>query len=205
MAINSRKEAIANARRKRSNVPGMCQQTVRDYFGAPSAGDQDGDHDADATDGWLSEPVAARHEGDRNPPAGYPLYFKNKAGKGHAHRALSMPQDKVRSTDFSGATKKYAKGKVGTGTIAEVEKALNLVYVGWSETIDGFKIPAAGAQAPTPADPTPPTPTPAPAPALSKNIAAAVKALTAEVESKTGQHKHLVNRALRILTSINKK
>ena len=73
--VRTSKEAMTFAGNQKNNVPGSCQANVRKWFDAPAVGDVDNDGDADAVDGWLSEPEAARHPGDRNPPAGKPLAF----------------------------------------------------------------------------------------------------------------------------------
>lgn len=153
MSINSSKKAMSVALGQTRNVPGMCQKVTREWYNAPSAGDVDGDGDADAVDGWLKEPVSARHPGDRFPPAGKPLAFKG-GGKGHGHRAMSLPNGQVRSTDMSGSS--FKSGYVGTTTISAIERAMGVQYLGWSETIDGYKIPAdEAAKLPAPVKPNP--------------------------------------------------
>lgn len=160
MTINTSKQAIAKALGQTHNTPGTCQLAVRTWFNAPSAGDQDHDGDADAIDGWKSEPIAARHV-NRNPPAGKPLAFRNATHNGFGHRALSLEGGKVRSTDFDTVTQRWRAGVVGTAnSITAVERAMGLVYLGWSETIDGQKIPTETVPVPVPA----PTPAPKPAP-----------------------------------------
>lgn len=141
MTINTRNQAKAEARGTTHNEKGFCQQVTRGWFNAPSAGDRDGDGDADAKDGWLSEPLHARHPGDRTPPAGVPLYFEKDGGKGFGHRCISW-DDKglARSTDMNDG--KYAPTVTGFATISEIERAMGVKYVGWSETIDGYIIPA---------------------------------------------------------------
>lgn len=139
-AIRTPSQALVVATGTRVNREGFCQQVTRGYYLAPSAGDVDGDGDADAYDGWLSEPKATRHAGDRNPPAGYPVSFKG-GSKGHGHRAISLGGGRIRSTDFDGLRKVYRAGVLGNGTIAEVEAAMGVTYLGWSETIDGVSIP----------------------------------------------------------------
>lgn len=191
MTIQTREVALDRARKKKTNVPGTCQKVTRDYYDAPSAGDQDHDGDADANDGWASEPAWAKHEGDRKPPYGYPVYFRNKSGKGHGHRAISLPKFRVRSTDFNGATKKWDEGKMGSGTIEQIEKAMSLVYVGWSETITGLKIPSEQKETPDPP--------------AEDNIAKALELLNKELASKTGRHKKLVAQARQILSFAVKK
>ena len=132
----SREEAVKRAIASSSNVPDTCQLWTRTMFGAPSAGDRDTDGDADAVDGWLSEPQWARHPGDRNPPRGVPVAWSG-GRKGYGHRAISLGNGKIRSTDAGG------RGKVATVDLSWVEKNWGLKYLGWSETITGQKIPHA--------------------------------------------------------------
>lgn len=140
MTVASREQAVKNALASQSATPGTCQLWTRTQFGAPSAGDRDRDNDADANDGWLSEPVKARHF-DRKFPAGVPLYFKNSDGTGFGHRTVSLPGGKTRSIDISDDGTFYQPGNVGSATIEQVERAMGLTYVGWSETITGLPIP----------------------------------------------------------------
>lgn len=157
--IRNREEAAQAAESTKTNVPGTCQKTVREWFAAPSVGDVDGDGRADAEDGFKSEPKSAVHL-DRRAPRGTPFSFlggRNDDG----HRAISVhlpPTGEaiLRSTDFNGQTKRYQAGVVGNGTVSEVAAAMGVTPVGWSETISGQRIPLA----PRP-DPEPkPTPVP---------------------------------------------
>lgn len=139
MTINTREQALRNANEQKRNVPGTCQKVTRGWFNAPSAGDQDGDGDFDAVDGWVSEPVRARHEGDRNPPIGVPLSFSG-GSKGYGHRCISNgPSGQARSTDMSNG--RYSAGNVGNTSIPQIENSMGVHYLGWSDTIDGWAIP----------------------------------------------------------------
>lgn len=139
--IRTRMQAMVASGQARTNVPGMCQAVTRGWYNAPSVGDVDGDGRADAEDGWKSEPIGARHVGDRNPPAGVPLYFEG-GGKDDGHRAQSYPHGEVRSTDWDTATNRYHPGTVGTAkSIADIERQMGVRYVGWTETISGHPIP----------------------------------------------------------------
>lgn len=139
MNIRSRKEAAKLAERSLINIEGTCQLWVRSIYGAPSAGDQDLDGDADAVDGWLSEPYATRHSRDRTPPRGVPVAFSG-GSRGYGHRAISLGSGHIRSTDMA-AGGRYSAGHVGTVTINQIEIAMGVHYLGWSETIDGYPIP----------------------------------------------------------------
>lgn len=132
--INTPSQALAEALAQEDNEVGMCQKVTRDWFNAPSAGDQDKDGDFDAVDGWLSEPVDARHPNDRTPQIGHPVSWAGGAN-GHGHRAIYQGNGLIRSTDAPFA------GHVGTVPIGWPELHWGLRYLGWSKTIDGFVIP----------------------------------------------------------------
>lgn len=141
--VFNREEAAKRAEAARTNDVGMCQLWTRTMFGAPSAGDRDLDGDADAVDGWKSEPTSARHPGDRNPPRGVPVSWSG-GRNGHGHRAVSLGGGMVRSTDAPSA------GLVGTVDLGWFERHWGLTYLGWSETITGIVIPKPPAPAPAP-------------------------------------------------------
>jgi hypothetical protein len=139
MQLRTPKQALAVADSRSTNIPGACQAETRDYYGAPSVGDFDGDGAADAEDGWKSEPVTAKRF-DRNPPLGYPVAFLGGRND-NGHRAISRGHGMIRSTDFDETTRRYRAGVRGNGTIEEIERAMGVKYVGWSKTIDGIPIP----------------------------------------------------------------
>lgn len=137
--VRSREAAWATAQTQTSNDPGTCQLVTRNWFDAPSAGDRDRDGDADAVDGWVSEPTSARHPGDRNPPLGVPLAFSG-GRRGFGHRMISGgPYHKGRSTDMRDGV--YVSGATGYASIEDIERQMGLNYLGWSETITGIPIP----------------------------------------------------------------
>jgi len=142
--VYNREEAARRAEATHTNRVNRCQEVTRGYFGAPSAGDQDKDGDFDAYDGWLSEPISARRPGDRKPPRGVPVSFKNR----HGHRAISLGQGHIRSTDM-GPDGTYRPGVVSTVTLSQIERAMGVEYLGWSTTIDGIPIPLPPAPKPT--------------------------------------------------------
>lgn len=144
LQVRNREEAAKASLADSTNDVGMCQQQTRLWLLGPSAGDRDGDGDADAVDGWKSEPVDARHPGDRHPPRGVPVSWAG-GRKGHGHRALSLGDGMVRSTDAGGA------GRVASVHLSWVEQNWGMQYLGWSETITGIMIP-----------PAPPAPKPKP-------------------------------------------
>lgn len=134
MTLNTPSQAIAEALAQEDNKPNTCQMVTRGWYNAPSAGDQDNDGDFDAVDGWLSEPADARHPNDRSPRIGYPVSYIG-GSNGNGHRALYLGNGLIRSTDLP------FLGHVGTVPLTEPERRWGLRYVGWSETIDGLKIP----------------------------------------------------------------
>lgn len=129
--------AVRNALASTTNTPGSCQRWTREQYGAASAGDVDRDGDADAVDGWLSEPSKYRHT-DRHPPRGAPVAFHG-GSHGYGHRAISLGNGQVRSTDMTSSA--YSPGHVGTTTIDQIERHMGVHYTGWSESIDGYLIP----------------------------------------------------------------
>jgi hypothetical protein len=128
----NREQAAKRAEANNTNLHYLCQKWTRQIFGAPAVGDVDGDRDADAVDGWKSEPEEFRHFGDRNPPRGVPVAWGGGA-KGFGHRAVSLGNRKIRSIDIN--------GKVGTVDLSWFERNWGLKYLGWSETMSGLYIP----------------------------------------------------------------
>lgn len=187
MTIQTREEAVRRALDRETNPVGMCQLVTRGYYDAPSVGDADNDGDSDAADGYYAEPGWAKHT-DRDFPSGVPLYLSKAAGKGNGHRAIGLESGQVRSSDFDGATKKYKAGVMGTGTLAQVEKAMGVNYVGWTETISGFKIPSE---------------TPAPdKKSRGKEVDRALDLLRKALKNSPGAHKRLINKAKDALLEI---
>lgn len=177
--VYDRAQIVERALASTTNTPGSCQLWTRTIIDAPSAGDFDHDGDADAVDGWESEPAKYRHPGDRNPPAGVPVAFKG-GSHGYGHRAISLGGGKIRSTDM--APDAYSPGHVGTTTIAAIERHMNQSYLGWSETMDGFLIPV-------PPEAKKPTPKAKPKPTRVSNARSLLKAALAKA---TGQRKRKI-------------
>jgi hypothetical protein len=144
--VYNREQAAKRAEASKSFSTGMCQLWTRTMYDAPSAGDQDRDNDADAVDGWKSEPLAHRHEGDRRPPRGTPVAFSG-GSRGHGHRAISLGNGIIRGTDMSNG--RFTRGVVGNATIAQIEAAMGVRYLGWSNTITGIVIPMPPPPAPS--------------------------------------------------------
>lgn len=147
--VRSREDAAKAAEAsKGARYPvGMCQAWTRGIFLAPAAGDRDGDGDADAVDGWKSEPESAREPGDRNPPRGVPVSWSG-GRSGYGHRAVSLGNGMIASTDAP------TSGVIGIVPLDWVEKNWGMTYLGWSSTITGLEIPGAPKVMPRP-DPKP--------------------------------------------------
>lgn len=127
--VAQRAEAAAG----RPNTPGMCQAWTRGIIGVHAVGDVDGDGDADAVDGWKSEPAALR-KSDRNPPRGVPVAWSG-GSRGFGHRAVSLGNGMIASTDANGT------GRVGIVPLSWVEKTWGMTYLGWTPTMSGISIP----------------------------------------------------------------
>jgi hypothetical protein len=140
--MRTREAAARAALDQNFNTPGMCQLTTRTWLDAPSVGDVDRDGDSDAMDGYKSEPLKYRHDGDRLAPLGTPLSWSG-GSDGHGHRALSLGVPKgaqeciVRSTDAGGS------GRVATKPLSWFEDEWHLHYIGWTESMSGILIPKA--------------------------------------------------------------
>lgn len=189
MTVYDRDQAARRAAASTSNIPGTCQLWTRTQYGAPSAGDRDRDGDADAVDGWKSEPPEARHT-DRRPPRGVPVAWAG-GRNGFGHRAISLGGGLIRSTDAGGS------GRVATVELGWVERTWGLIYLGWSDTITGIPIPHAPRPEPEPEIPPhvdlgPRT--------RGRRVDRAIRRLR-HVEA-TGQRKTLVDRALSALLKI---
>lgn len=127
--------------------PRTCQKWTRELVDAPSVGDVDGDGDPDAEDGWKAEPNVGKHFGDRNPPAGVPMYWEG-GSEDNGHRAWSVGDGFLVGVDTP------QNGKIGKVHIDWVERNWGLRYVGWSETISGIRIPKPNPE-PAPKEPRP--------------------------------------------------
>jgi len=172
-------QAIAAAKSARRNDRGFCQAWTHNLFNAPGAGDRDHDGDADAVDGWQSEPPNARFT-DRKPMIGAPVAWSGGSAN-FGHRAICVGYNAkgeplIRSTDAGGS------GVIATRPLSWFEKEWHLKYLGWSKTITGKKIVGLK-PAPTPA---------APAKTRGQHVDAAIAELNAGLKStKEGSAAHL--------------
>lgn len=128
----SRQQAVANALRSTTNAPRFCAQWTRTMFGVAALGDFDGDGAADAEDMWKA--AKSRHPGDRNPPAGVPVYYGGGSAD-NGHISVSLGLGSTRSTDAGGS------GKVATVPLDFPERQWGMPYLGWSDDLYGNTIP----------------------------------------------------------------
>lgn len=135
----NRREVAQRAREAvgRPNTIGMCQAWTRGIIGQDAVGDVDGDGDADAIDGWKSEPNSAKHTGPA--PEGVPGAWSG-GRSGFGHRAVSLGNDRWASTDAPVA------GLVGVVNTKWFSDNWGMTYLGWSDTMSGELIPDPKAQ-----------------------------------------------------------
>jgi hypothetical protein len=160
--IASRAQAVVNALRSTTYAVGMCARWTREQFGIQALGDFDGDGDADAVDMWKA--CKLKHPGDRNPPAGVPVFWSG-GSSGHGHAAVAFAGQRCRTID------RPAPGRVSTVPLSEIERAWGLTYLGWSADLYGHVIPAVA--------PDPPKKT-------GPSVAAVNKAIRVAVRDKVG-------------------
>lgn len=142
----SRQQGIVNALASRAYTVGMCAQWTRLMFGIDALGDFDRDGDADAVDMWKA--CRTKNLGDRNPPAGVPVFWSGgSSGHGHAGVTVPGPPGTVRSIDMSEDGRHYQPGNVATTTIADIEREMGLRYLGWTYDLYGHEIPDEEAEA----------------------------------------------------------
>lgn len=128
----SRNQAIVSALASKAYPVGMCAKWTRERYGLPALGDFDRDGDADAVDMWQA--CVLKNAGDRNPPAGVPVFWSG-GSKGHGHAAISLGDGFVRTID------RPEFGIVGTVPLGEIEQAWGLHYLGWTIDLYGHEIP----------------------------------------------------------------
>lgn len=138
----TRAQAVANAKASTAYPVGMCMKWTRTMFGRPAVGDVDGDGDADAVDGWKS--CKQKHPGDRNPPAGVPVFWSG-GRNGYGHVGISLGNRTFRGTDSP------TSGKVGTVGLDWPEQHWGLTYLGWADDLNGVPIPGEPEQPAAPA------------------------------------------------------
>jgi hypothetical protein len=118
-------ETVAAAKASSYNTPGQCLGWSREQADIPS-------RYGDAATAW--EHATDRHAGDPTPPKGAAVYWTGGSG-GHGHIAISVGNGMVRSSDAGGS------GVVATVSLRRLTREWHLTYVGWADTINGYRIP----------------------------------------------------------------
>lgn len=130
-APRSREKGVESALASFVNTPRYCAKWTRERFGVVALGDFDGDGAADAEDMWKA--AALPHPGDRNPPAGVPVFWGGGSSD-NGHAAVSLGGGMIRSTDARGA------GRVGTVPLDFPTTSWGMPYLGWTEDLYGHVI-----------------------------------------------------------------
>ncbi|MBZ5740480.1 hypothetical protein [Nocardioides mangrovi] len=125
VATSDAAETVAAAEASSYNVPGQCLGWTREQADIPSRYD-------DAATAW--EHASDRHPGDTSPPKGAAVYWLG-GSSGHGHVAISLGDGRVRSSDAGGY------GVVGTIQLERLTREWGLQYAGWSDSINGYRIP----------------------------------------------------------------
>ena len=118
-------ETVAAAKSSSYNIPGHCLGWAREQADIPS-------RYADAATAW--DHARGRHPGDLTPPKGAAVYWLGGSG-GHGHIAISVGNGLVRSSDAGGY------GVVATVPLRRLTREWHLTYVGWSDSVNGYRIP----------------------------------------------------------------
>ena len=129
-------KALVPPRKNTVDLPGMCLRYAQSFFGAPA-------RYASAWEAWQNQ--SYRHPASDPLPnvpvllwfSHYGTYGAPAEYKNWGHVAPLVPGDAIYSSPSTwNAGWSYSK----FGTIAELERALNCTYVGWSEDINGLRV-----------------------------------------------------------------
>lgn len=124
MVAPSGQAALANARKVDRYDQGMCLAYVRGE--AWKIGALYGS----AIDAWYG--AVKRHPGDRNPPIGAPMFY---GGSTYGHIVIHSDSKPIRGTDMP------SPGQVSEGPLDWPEKEWGQTYLGWTEDLNGVKLP----------------------------------------------------------------
>ena len=141
----------AAARALLANGPirgGYCLYYV--WLAYKAVGARTGRSAGTALQGWNESD--GNHPGDRNPPAGVPVWFGAKPGSDAGDVVISLGEGRVAATDWP----RY--GVVGSCTIDERQRQIGRPYLGWSERIFDQAIDYPRPAAPASGDPATPIP-----------------------------------------------
>jgi len=130
--------AYNNAVNDRYCEPGYCLRQVRTWWGV-------GSKYGTAVTAWKY--ATTKHPGNLSPPKGACVFFSGGPG-GYGHVAFALGNGYVRSTDAAG------RGRNGTVTIAWIRQNWGLPYLGWTQDLNGVRLPVGGTTTPAPPPPT---------------------------------------------------
>lgn len=125
-------DGVAAARtllRYRNIRHGYCLYYVWQAYKAHGA--RTGMSSPTAYDAWRKS--SGKHPGDRNPPAGVPVFWGPKPGSAAGDVVISLGGGRVVATDYP------VYGQVNITTIAARERQIGRPYLGWTERI--FDVP----------------------------------------------------------------
>ncbi|GAA1797304.1 hypothetical protein GCM10009795_048410 [Nocardioides hankookensis] len=124
VASSDAAETVAAAEASTYNVPGQCLGWAREQADIPS-------RYSTAATAW--DHATGRHPHDLTPPKGAAVYWTGgSAGAGHV--AISVGHGRVRSSDAGGS------GVVATISVRKLTRDWHLTYVGWADSINGYRI-----------------------------------------------------------------
>ncbi|KQW46924.1 hypothetical protein ASC77_17150 [Nocardioides sp. Root1257] len=125
VASSDAAETVASAEASTYNIPGQCLGWAREQADIPS-------RYSTAATAW--DHATGRHPHDVTPPKGAAVYWTGgSAGAGHI--AISVGHGRVRSSDAGGS------GVVATISLSRLTREWHLTYVGWADSINGYRIP----------------------------------------------------------------
>lgn len=123
--------AAANTLLSYTNItPGYCLKYVWNAYAAHGA--VSNQTFPTAYSAWLGS--SGQHPGDRNPPAGVPVYWGPRANSSAGDVVISLGNGQVAATDWP------YNGRTGVCTIDQREAQISRPYLGWTDNMIGNPI-----------------------------------------------------------------
>ena len=130
--MRSASQAVEKARQYTRYRTGYCLNYVQTMLGSPWSG---------PSAIWAWNHAKHKHRGDKNPPAGVPVYW---SGGRYGHIAISVGGGRVRSTDWP------SRGRVSETSIDSISRSWRKKYEGWASDLGGQNISGVGHASSTP-------------------------------------------------------